>query len=100
MFYVLHLPNTMTRATSDIRDGDISVPLANGDAVITSANGQGSKIDIIAAANVDAISVVAIFRGRDVEVSDGDIGALLDAHVEAFAIEKCEVGNFCITNLA
>ena len=57
------MPNAMSRATSDFVYSNVDCSLADGYAIISSADGGPQNFNLRGSANVHAISVGAIARG-------------------------------------
>lgn len=76
----------MSRAASDIGDGDFLTTVANGDAVITSADDAVSNGDQFWGAKVHSIGVGAISWCYNVHVCSSEIIGIKYRRVKAFAI--------------
>lgn len=57
----------MSRATQNFVDGNVGRPLDHPDAIITGADNGSAYPHIVGVANMDAIGVWAICRGKHME---------------------------------
>lgn len=65
----------MSRATSDIGDGDFFSTVANGDTIITSANDAIRNIDQFGGTKVNSIGVGTVMWSYNVDVGGSKIVA-------------------------
>lgn len=76
----------MARSTGDACDGDLRIPLSNRDAVIACANEGSREVDARTSLNVNAISVGAVFWGRNLDLGAFEVIAFYESYVEELAI--------------
>ena len=65
----LALPNTMSRATGQSIDGNVVDSLNHRDTIISSLDGASCYLDFDGVAHMDAVSVRAVSRCNDLELS-------------------------------
>ncbi|TQE06567.1 hypothetical protein C1H46_007809 [Malus baccata] len=83
----------MSGATDYVVDGNVGGSLNHADAIITSGNVSSGNLDIVGVANVDAVSVGACSRGRDIHSANPNILAVSDEKVNSFAVEGTNASN-------
>lgn len=88
----------MAGAASDIRYLQIVHALAYGDTVVAGADVEAGEHDVVGSADVDAVGVGAVGGRRYPEATDGDGRALLEADVEALAIDESKVSDRCVAH--
>lgn len=73
---------------------------SNRDAVIPNTNSRRSNGNVCRVTNVDSIGVRAVSRCHNADVVHSDVTGLVDAHVEALAIEQVDVVDRCVRDVA
>lgn len=89
----------MARAAEHFGYRDVLVARADRDAVVAGCDVRVPDGDPRRSADVDAVGVGAVFWGFDVDVVQVDVAALVDDHVEEFAVQGCEAPDGCICHM-
>ena len=85
-----YLPKAMSRAASDVGDGDILSTVANGDTIITGANDTVGNGHQFWGAKVHSIGVGTIMWSYNFHVSSSEIVAVEYRRVKPHAIYRSE----------